>query len=69
MVIHDYDKNKHTLNVMFVWKIEDANGKKAIMTKYFDQGPFGYQKVDETEEIMSEDGFDTKLIQKMEELF
>ena len=69
MIIHDYDRNKHTLNVMLVWKIEDANDKKAIMTKYFNQGPFGYQKVDETEQIMSEDGFDPELIRKMEELF
>ena len=69
MVIHDYDKDKHTLNVMLVWKIEDANGKKAIMTKYFNQGPFGYQKADETEQIMSEEGFDPKLIQQMKDLF
>ena len=69
MVIHDYDKGKHILNVMLVWKIEDANGKKAIMTKYFNQGPFGYQKVDETEQIMSEEGFDPKLIQQMKDLF
>ena len=69
IVIHDYDKTKHTLNVMLVWKIEDTNGKKAIMTKYFDQGPFGYQKVDETEQIMSDDGFDPELIKKMKVLF
>ena len=69
MVIHDYDNDKHTLNVMLVWKIEDANGKKAIMTKYFNQGPFGYQKADETEQIMSEEGFDPKLIQQMKDLF
>ena len=52
-----------------IWEIEDKNGKKAVMTKDFLQGPWSYQKLDEEEQFVEEDGFSQELKMMLEKLF
>ena len=68
-IVRSYNKEKHALNVQMIWEIEDKNGKKAVMTKDFLQGPWSYQKLDEEEQFVEEDGFSQELKMMLEKLF
>ena len=68
-IIRGYNSEKHAISVQLIWKIKDESGKKAVMTKDFIQGPIGYQKLDETEQFIEEEGFSPELKQMLEEAF
>ncbi len=69
MQIRDYNNEKHALNIQMIWQLQDKNGHKAIFTKDFQYGPYGYQKMDDSSEIVAEEGFSMEIKEKLENLF
>ena len=69
MQIRDYNNEKHALNIQMIWQLQDKNGHKAVFTKAFQYGPYGYQKMDDSSEIVAEEGFSMEIKEKLEDLF
>ncbi len=67
--VRDYNPNEHAINVELIWIIKDSNGHEAVMRKNLLYGPYGYQKMDDSSEIVAEEGFDEELEGKMKKLF
>ena len=65
----DYIKEKNIFQGTLYWDIQDKNGNKAVMTKEFYVGPYGYQPVDEEEEILTTGEFDKELLEELKEIF
>ena len=69
IVIRDYNFEKHAINTELIWVIMDENGKSAVMRKKLLYGPFGYQKLDDEADFISDPGFDIDLKEKLRTLF
>lgn len=53
----------------FTFDMTDKNGKGAVYEADFHYGPFGFEYVDGTQKIISEDGFDEEVLGKMKKVF
>lgn len=69
MTHKDYNPEKKKYNVTLYWRITDLKGKTCMMSKEFYYGSTGYEAVDDTETILSEKGFDGKIVENLKEMF
>lgn len=64
-----YDGELEVYPCRFTFDMTDKNGKGAIYEADFHYGPFGFEYVESTQKIISEDGFDEEVLGKMKKVF
>ena len=69
MQVRDYCFDAHALGIQMIWQLEDSTGHKAVAFINFLYDTEGYHKTDDNIKIISEDGFDASLTEKLKTLF
>lgn len=64
-----YSKEKHAMLQTLHWSLSDKNGNKAIYSKDFYWGPFGYEPTDSPYTLYTENAFDEGLRTQLSEVF
>lgn len=69
LVDRKYNAEAKKYDATLYWRVIDLNGKECTMIKEFYFGMTGYEQVDDTETVYTDDGVDRELVNQMETVF